>query len=1175
MGRYKAPYLNLSNVDSGLTSYATKKETLDPNMDKSVNDSIECAPLVADTTATKDPIREYFDHYPDFLYDPSAPVPRNFDRLVEQNGWPIGSTRFEVALAQINAALFQHFDDSIEVPGPPMEPEAGSAGHGFSAYGIESTTGDPVRECFERYRNFVYDPSESVQQQFDRLVQQNHWRIGSTRYEAALARINAALLQQYDPSYEVPELFVEPEPEPVSGGGWTSNHKVGKNARKKAKRKMKKAAAKALENAEGLEAGASDTAGTAPLQGAWVEAAADGDSKPEGFDSSVTVFVPGDAQTVPPQAKQPTASDDVHTKATTDEKLCTERLEQVDTDTTDVKPTSLSDLGEAKSDARNERGDKDAASVVSTATNDFAERVGAGTVLNPIDAFFSQYPSFDANRDRALSVATQLNQLRKQEGWWGKRYGLWVDVLEKYQEALVLQFNASYGTDAESLENWHRVLQSIGMEQPGTVEECKALLRIIYVNLVDLIDVSLKPEAQGVNCVFDSALALGTYTVSTRSAPSVADTTAAKDPIRDYFDRYPDFVYDPSAPVPRNFDRLVEQNGWPIGSTRFKAALAQIEAALFRHFDDSIEVPGPPVEHPKSAEAGSADSGFFAYGIESFATKVPRGILSESASNDIAISCTTLQNLYSNNLIGLFSKTAGLLVLLGGGWTSNHRAGKKKAKRKMKDAAKALENAEGLEAGVSDTAGTAPLQGACVEAAADGDSRLEGFDSSVTGFVPGDAQTIPPQAKQPTASDDVHTKATTDEKLCTERLEQVDADTTDVKPTSLSDLGEAKSDTRNGRGDKDVSRLFRVFTSSVRRVKREEDSDADSVQASHASDEWQVLDSSENDDNSSLHVQVVGRFTSADYDRALADIPSLANNDVINILGLHRKAWLVLRGHGPGVYQDYTSASRNAQLDPNLGVSASVRECRSIEDADRQFVHLYMRGMIQRTGPELHGTILPFQLKAQGLADSTPDDETSWWVVPLSCSPGCYFGRPTSSGEIAPSNTESTPPVVIPRTPLNPIDAFFGKYPEFDANRDRTLSVATQLNQLRKQEEWWGDRYGLWVDALEKYHEALVLQFNASYGTDAENLENWHRLLRAIGGGLRKTVYECKVIISMIYVNIVDLVDVSLDPAARPVSVVFDSVRGLSDYTVSTRKYFPKKHAAAGSLLKRLLRQDI
>ncbi|KXN85784.1 hypothetical protein AN958_10842 [Leucoagaricus sp. SymC.cos] len=658
------------------------------------------------------------------------------------------------------------------------------------------------------------------------------------------------------------------------------------------------------------------------------------------------------------------------------------------------------------------------------------------------------------------------------------------------------------------------------------------------------------------------------------SINDMADTTAAKDPIRDYFDRYPDFVYDPSAPVPRNFDRLVEQNGWPIGSTRFKAALAQIEAALFRHFDDSIEVPGPPVE----PEAGSADSGFFAYGIESFATKVPRGILSESASNDIAISCTTLQNLYSNNLIGLFSKTTGVLVLLGGGRTSSHGVGKKKANRNIEAAAKALENAEGLEAGVSDTAGTAPLQGACVEAAADGDSELEGFDLSVTGFVPSDAQTIPPQAKQPTASDDVHTKAATDEKLCTERLGQVDADTTDVKPTSLSDLDEAKSDTRNGRGDKYVSHLF---TSNVRRVKREEDSDADSVQASHASDEWQVLDSSEKDDNSSLHVQVVGRFTSADYDRALADMPSLANNDVINILGLHRKAWLVLCGHGPGVYQDYTSASRNAQLDPNLGVSASVRECRSIEDADRQFVHLYMRGMIQRTGPELHGTILPFQLKAQGLADSTPDDETSWWVVPLSCSPGCYIGRttaearagamkhfiekapdesaayrrfvvsaglerrearPTSSGEIAPSNTESTPPVVIPRTPLNPIDAFFGKYPEFDANRDRTLSVATQLNQLRKQEEWWGDRYGLWVDALEKYHEALVLQFNASYGTDAENLENWHRLLRAIGGGLRKTVYECKVIISMIYVNIVDLVDVSLDPAARPVSVVFDSV---------------------------------
>lgn len=100
-------------------------------------------------------------------------------------------------------------------------------------------------------------------------------------------------------------------------------------------------------------------------------------------------------------------------------------------------------------------------------------------------------------------------------------------------------------------------------------------------------------------------------------------------------------------------------------------------------------------------------------------------------------------------------------------------------------------------------------------------------------------------------------------------------------------------------------------------------------------------------------------------------------------------------------------------------------------------------------------------------------------------------------------------PAVQPRRPLEHIDVFFSKYPQF--KRDSTKSVATQLNELRKQEKWWGHRRRLWDVALWEYQTALVQQFNASYGMGSEVLEAWHQVLRRIRAGeLPQTVEGCK-----------------------------------------------------------------
>ncbi|XP_006460539.1 hypothetical protein AGABI2DRAFT_117481 [Agaricus bisporus var. bisporus H97] len=160
------------------------------------------------------------------------------------------------------------------------------------------------------------------------------------------------------------------------------------------------------------------------------------------------------------------------------------------------------------------------------------------------------------------------------------------------------------------------------------------------------------------------------------------------------------------------------------------------------------------------------------------------------------------------------------------------------------------------------------------------------------------------------------------------------------------------------------------------------------------------------------------------------------------------------------------------------------------------------------------------------------------------------------------------PPETSPQErTLRHLDAFFADFPGFE--RDRSESVAIQLNKLRKKEKWWGDRIHLWNDALRKYQDALVQDFNAAYGSDENNLENWHRLFSRIPDAKwPDTIDGCKSVARTFNVNLVDLVDADAQDSK---ALLFDSRSALSSYTKKTKKFFPSQHASAGGLLTYLL----
>ncbi|KAI0033373.1 hypothetical protein K488DRAFT_28761, partial [Vararia minispora EC-137] len=153
-----------------------------------------------------------------------------------------------------------------------------------------------------------------------------------------------------------------------------------------------------------------------------------------------------------------------------------------------------------------------------------------------------------------------------------------------------------------------------------------------------------------------------------------------------------------------------------------------------------------------------------------------------------------------------------------------------------------------------------------------------------------------------------------------------------------------------------------------------------------------------------------------------------------------------------------------------------------------------------------------------------------------------------------------------------PLDDFFASYPDFSYN---PRASATDEFYRMCDEFGWDSKRNTQKrrKAHQLFKDALVHQFNQTYGTEVNSLRSWQALCEALGlDEIPDTLKDCQEVVEGVYVNIVDFVDAREGGAHAQVKI-FDTEVRLSEYTIKTGKYFPKENAYAGGLLRHLLRQ--
>ncbi|KAJ5592214.1 hypothetical protein N7537_009118 [Penicillium hordei] len=141
---------------------------------------------------------------------------------------------------------------------------------------------------------------------------------------------------------------------------------------------------------------------------------------------------------------------------------------------------------------------------------------------------------------------------------------------------------------------------------------------------------------------------------------------------------------------------------------------------------------------------------------------------------------------------------------------------------------------------------------------------------------------------------------------------------------------------------------------------------------------------------------------------------------------------------------------------------------------------------------------------------------------------------------------------------------YFSRFPSFQT-ANSALAIA-EFDRLACQMNW---RQG-----SKKYNRErarfLASQFDAHFGTDATKLENWQALCAEVKTqSPTKSISQCRKALAKTHVNLVDLVD-----SRRTGKNVkhFPSPKALREYTLNTRKIFPKSAAKKDGFLKALLR---
>jgi hypothetical protein len=90
---------------------------------------------------------------------------------------------------------------------------------------------------------------------------------------------------------------------------------------------------------------------------------------------------------------------------------------------------------------------------------------------NAIGTFFSKYPEFAY--DHGKGVAEEFYRMCDFFGW-EREDDKREEAGRAFKDAMVIRFNALYGTDITDIENWHRLCVAVYIKPlPVTIAECK------------------------------------------------------------------------------------------------------------------------------------------------------------------------------------------------------------------------------------------------------------------------------------------------------------------------------------------------------------------------------------------------------------------------------------------------------------------------------------------------------------------------------------------------------------------------------------------------------------------------------------------------------------------------------------------------------------------------------
>ncbi|KAF6760720.1 hypothetical protein DFP72DRAFT_1165877 [Ephemerocybe angulata] len=150
----------------------------------------------------------------------------------------------------------------------------------------------------------------------------------------------------------------------------------------------------------------------------------------------------------------------------------------------------------------------------------------------------------------------------------------------------------------------------------------------------------------------------------------------------------------------------------------------------------------------------------------------------------------------------------------------------------------------------------------------------------------------------------------------------------------------------------------------------------------------------------------------------------------------------------------------------------------------------------------------------------------------------------------------------------NHISYFFAEYPDF--NYDPTETAHSEFRRLCRSMGWERDDPEK-VEAYADFQDAIVMQFNERFGTDADKLEPWQKLCRRLGiEPVPDNLKEAREAVFNTHVNLVDLTEANSNSQHK--LVIFDTERELARYSKRTGRYMPSESPLVGGVLRALLR---